>query len=335
MEHAGSNLSRDPRQYGISNTRNDHNLTNNIHGHSNTNIGNVSNSYNNTNTINVGVDEGSSQIKAWLSPLEPDIRHRHVSNGRLDGVGDWVLQRNEFEAWYGSQDGLGDPTLLCYGGQGVGKTFIRYHIPLDLREMLIWGEISSLVIERLGKRPCGGGNSVALYLYCDYQAQKDQSAVNMIGSLLSQVALGTRHIPSEIQRAFEESQRGRHPLRLPDMLKLFTKTVSSIERAYICFDAIYELLPANRSELLRALRQIIRDAPNIRLFLTGRPYIRGELDKYLTKGAYIIHILADQGDIARYVSRKIDEDDDRDPDLMPDYLKHDILKTMLEKASEM
>ena len=190
------------------------------------------------------------------------------------------------------------------------------------------------MIDSLREQTCGE-NSAVLFVYRDYQQQKYQSAVNMIGSLLSQIALGATDIPSEIRRTFELKQRGRQALRLPDMLKLFVETVSSIELVYIYFDAVDELLLGNRSELLRALRQIISDAPNIRLFLTGRPHIRGEFDKHLTERAYIIHIMADKEDIARYVSRKIDEDDDRDLDLMPDYLKHDILKTMLEKASEM
>jgi len=189
------------------------------------------------------------------------------------------------------------------------------------------------VIDTLREQTCGGSIAV-LSLYCDYQTQKDQSAVNIIGSLLSQVALGAGRIPFEIQRTFELKQRGRQAPRLPDMLKLFVKTVSSIERVYICFDAIDELLPQNRSELLRALRQIVRDAPSVRIFLTGRPHIRGELDKYLTKEAYIIHIVADQGDIARYVNQRI-EDDDGGSELMPGGLKNDILKTMLEKASDM
>jgi len=120
----GSSLSGNLHQYGISNSGNNHNLNNNIHGDSNTNVGNVSNSY---NTVNVGVEEESLRIQAWLSPLEPDRRHRDVSNLRFDGVGDWVLQRNEFESWRGNRDGSGDPTLLCYGGQGIGKTFIRYY----------------------------------------------------------------------------------------------------------------------------------------------------------------------------------------------------------------
>ena len=103
----------------------------------------------------------------------------------MDGVGDWVLHRNEFKSWSESQDGLGNPTLLCYGGQGIGKTFIRYYILCDPRAMLIESEISSLVINNLHKQT-GEENIVVLFLYCDYQTQKDQSAVNMIGSLLSQ-----------------------------------------------------------------------------------------------------------------------------------------------------
>ena len=105
------------------NTRTDHHMTNTIYGHSNSNVGNVSNSYN--NTINVGVEEESLRIQEWLSPLEPHKRHQDVRDGRLEGVGEWVLQRSEFESWCKSQDGSVDRTLLCYGGQGVGKTYIR------------------------------------------------------------------------------------------------------------------------------------------------------------------------------------------------------------------
>ena len=119
----GPSLSSDSHQYGISHTRADGKTTNNVHGNSNTNFANVSNSYN--NTINVGINEESLRIQAWLSPVEPHRRHQDVSNRRLDGVGGWVLQRNEFKSWHKSQDGSVNPTLRCYGGQGVGKTYIR------------------------------------------------------------------------------------------------------------------------------------------------------------------------------------------------------------------
>ena len=122
--NGGPSLIRDPCQYGISNTRSNNNTSNSIHGDSNQNIGNVLNSYN--NTINVGVSEESLRIQAWLSPLEPLARHQDVRNRRLDGVGDWVLQNNEFESWRMSQDNSVNRIVLCYGDQGAGKTYIRY-----------------------------------------------------------------------------------------------------------------------------------------------------------------------------------------------------------------
>ena len=160
--------------------------------------------------------------------------------------------------------------------------------------------------------------------------------VNMIGSLLGQVALRAATIPSEIKSAFDQSkQEGGQGLLLPEMLKLFIKVIASIEVVYLCVDAVDEVLQQYRPEFLRAFQQILQDAPNVRLFLTGRPYIRGELDSRLTEEAYVIHIVADQGDITRYVSQIIEDGNDQDPDLMTEDLKNDIIKTMPEKASGM
>ena len=122
--NGGPSLPHNPCRYGISNTRTDNNTSNSIHGDSNQNIGNVLNSYN--HTINVGISEEAFRIQMWLSPLEPYARHQDVRNRRLDGVGDWVLGKNEFESWRVSQDSSGNRTLLCYGDQGAGKTYIRY-----------------------------------------------------------------------------------------------------------------------------------------------------------------------------------------------------------------
>ena len=324
---------RGPSQHGISNTHTDHRIANNIYDNSNTNSGNVLNSYNN---INLRIDEESLRIQEWLSPLDPNKRHQDVRNRRFDGVGEWVLQTSEFESWCGSKDGSVNRTLLCCGGPGVGKTYIRYKSLLKRWwTVLTNNKISSLVIDTLRERTCGQ-NIAVLSLYCDYQVQKDQLVVNMIGGLLGQVALRTATIPSEIKSAFDKSkQGGGQGLLLPEILKLFIKVIASIEVVYLCVDAVDEVLRQYRPEFLRAFQQILQDAPNVRLFLTGRPYIRGELDSRLTKEAYIIHIVADQGDITRYVSQIIEDGNGQDPDLMTEDLKNDIIKTMPEKASGM
>jgi len=93
-------------------------------GSGNVDCGNVTNSYNNAITVNKTDDE-DNQIKQWLSPLEPQYRHQSVQANRVDGVGDWLLETNEFRGWSGNEAPPKQSVLFCYGNPGVGKTHIR------------------------------------------------------------------------------------------------------------------------------------------------------------------------------------------------------------------
>ena len=68
-----------------------------------------------------------SQILTWLSPLEPRLRHQDIHEGRVEGIGEWLLQTEEFRSWCAGSGG-GEPdnaVLFCYGDPGIGKTYIR------------------------------------------------------------------------------------------------------------------------------------------------------------------------------------------------------------------
>jgi len=99
-------------------------------GSGNVDCANITNSYNtvtlNKKTITVNKkDDEESQIKHWLSPLEPRHRHQSVQATRVDGVGCWLLERTEFREW-GSSEGVPEKAVLfCYGHPGVGKTNLR------------------------------------------------------------------------------------------------------------------------------------------------------------------------------------------------------------------
>ena len=92
----------------------------------NTTFSNNTNSFNNV-LNNYVVADDRSPLPAWLSPLEPRLRYRDIQERRVDNVGEWLLQTEEFRNWHDwSGKGEGDKAVLfCYGGPGAGKTFIR------------------------------------------------------------------------------------------------------------------------------------------------------------------------------------------------------------------
>ena len=66
-------------------------------------------------------------ILAWISPLDPKLRHQDIRDRRIEGIGEWVLQTEEFKTWSGVGEDVNadNPVLFCYGNPGVGKTYIR------------------------------------------------------------------------------------------------------------------------------------------------------------------------------------------------------------------
>ena len=87
---------------------------------------NITNSNKNVWNDSTMVDE-KSEILAWPSPLEPQIRHHDIQTRRIDEVGYWLILTEEYRHWFGGiRGGNSDGSaLFCYGGPGVGKTFIR------------------------------------------------------------------------------------------------------------------------------------------------------------------------------------------------------------------
>jgi len=76
---------------------------------------------------NSGCEDERDRILAWLSPLEPRIRHEDIRAQRVDHVGDWLLRTAEYQNWFDGirREELDSSVLFCYGDPGVGKTYIR------------------------------------------------------------------------------------------------------------------------------------------------------------------------------------------------------------------
>jgi len=83
------------------------------------------NSFNVTNSYNTTYVDESREILKWLSPLEPRLRHQDVRTHRLDGLGDWFLETEDFTNWRDGGDQSSMATLFCSGAPGAGKTYLR------------------------------------------------------------------------------------------------------------------------------------------------------------------------------------------------------------------
>ena len=155
----------------------------------------------------------------------------------------------------------------------------------------------------------------------------------MLGAMLKQL-ISRGGIPEHIREAFQKAKKkfGGQGLLLPEMVDILKKTITSLQRVYICIDALDESPPKHRRELLESLREIIRASSCTRVFLTGRSHIDEEIAKYFSK-AIRIPLSSTHGDIESYLEMRLDGD--TDPNAMDDELRADIMRIILDKVSEM
>ena len=241
---------------------------------------------------------------------------------------------------FSKQESFGDGILgktdrltLCYfamviqvlGRPILGKTRNRGRNPRSLTTC----NFSSLVIDHFyGRR----GMAVA-GLYCDYLDRKEQTTSNMLGAMLKQL-VGKGSIPPEIRKAFEDAKDhfgGVRP-QVPQLVNLLKGVIAQRKRVVICIDGLDESLPAYRTGLLNSLKAIAQRLSNVRLYLTGRPFIRSEVEKYFP-GVDTISVSPTRKDTEALLRMKLEED--VGSDAMDERLSTDIMRIIPEKMSEM
>ena len=80
---------------------------------------------------------------------------------------------------------------------------------------------------------------------------------------------------------------------------MFRAAIASLHQVFIYVDASDECLPKCLPELLRSLRVIVLEAPSTRIFLTERPQVCGDIQRYFTK-VIVIPINPNTDDIRNY-----------------------------------
>ena len=199
--------------------------------------------------------------------------------------------------------------------------------------MLTCRHVSSLVVDRLCDQETGQNTTVTCF-YLDFAARKEQSATAILGSLLRQIVSGMEAIPEDISRAFQQQKKaigGRGP-QLLDIVRML-QAITSSQRTFVCIDALDECAAVHRVKILDSLRQMLEKSPSTRIFITGRPHIRGEIEKSLGGKVISVSLCPNKEDIIRYLRVRLGEDET--PDAMDESLVADILEKIPESVSEM
>ena len=159
-------------------------------------------------------------------------------------------------------------------------------------------------------------------LYADYKDQTNQTLVYILGTFLRQLLTTVQEpIPDKVlQRLYDIRCQGGK-VGIEDNLALLKMWLHRLKGAFICIDAIDELEPKVRWNLLNILRDLVTNNNNIRLFLTGRGHVESEVQKcFKVTQMHKVIITASQQDIQEFVRQQIKEDQDLNPDAMDEGL---------------
>ena len=151
----------------------------------------------------------------------------------------------------------------------------------------------------------------------------------MLGSLLKQIISRTGRISEEILRVLQEQKEavsGRRP-QLTDIVKML-QLVTSGQRTYMCIDALDECTAVQRFRLFDSIEQILEKSPGTRIFVTGRPHIRAEIEKRLARRVTSISVGPTRDDIVSYFRARFNLNPKRRIEEMKDRMKDPTARGM-------
>jgi Cdc6-like AAA superfamily ATPase len=203
-----------------------------------------------------------------------------VISKREPGTGQWFIDSSEFQGWL---HGSGE-TLLCLGIPGAGKTMVM-----------------GIAIDHICRTLSNDSITVA-YMYCNYKSQDNQSAINILASLLKQL-VQSLPVPDILRSLHKKHFAQDTRPSLDEIFDVLRSVCNEYVRVHIVVDALDECSNRNgeRNQLLTKLHKL-RDETSICLLVTSRfiPEIEKEF-----KAARILEIRATDDDVRRYVAGQI------------------------------
>jgi hypothetical protein len=83
--------------------------------------------------------------------------------------------------------------------------------------------------------------------------------------------------------------------------------LGEFEKIYICIDALDECNDSSRRQLLQSMVNLYSQFPHaVRLFLTGRPFMKEVVQRHLPISPCAITLVANEEDIRKFVGSQLE-----------------------------
>lgn len=219
-------------------------------------------------------------VLEWLTPNDYAAQQSDHLGRRRSGTGQWLIDSKEYSTWRDADGGI----LFCPGIPGAGKTII-----------------TSIVIEDLTRT--ADQTTCVAYAYCDFRQQAEQTAQNLLSSLLRQLARGQTSLPDSVDALHRKHSKFRTRPSMAELHTTLTSVASLYSRASIVIDALDESPFNERDAFLEAVSDLHRDS-QVSLFATARPEVLSHFSEHFV-GYGSKEIRAADGDILNYVNGRL------------------------------
>ena len=221
-------------------------------------------------------------ILDWLTPIDYVPQQSDFINRRQAGTGEWLLDSPEFHTWLNMER----QTLFCQGIPGTGKTIL-----------------TSIVVDDICNRFHNDNTTGITYVYFNFRRRDEQTAEDLLASLLKQLAQGQSLLPDNVRSLYDKHKDKKTRPLFDEVTKVLQSVAATYSRLFIVVDALDECQISDgcRTRFLTAIFNL-QAKYGANIFATSR-IIPEITEKF--QGSISLEIRASEQDVRKYVNGQI------------------------------
>ena len=217
--------------------------------------------------------ENLYDIRRWLSSAEYETNHSEAKEKRQLKLGSWLLKDEKFGTWQSSEQ---SSLLWLHGFAGTGKTGLVSRVIDHLRDKLKSEEFvddSEEEPARLAFFYCSNDKVNSSRQEVSSRADPEEALRSIVSQLCtSQQGRTVAPILQEKYNSFGRHSDNYRKLNYSDCVEVLV-SVSEYTQIVVIFDAFDECNKGESPNLIRHLRDVLRQSPkNIKIFISTRPF---------------------------------------------------------------